>query len=312
MVYSALSDDTSTVTQFIRRKAIIITTDGTNIPTDYQVKLTITYELEMQANFNDIRFNTRAGGYIDYWIESRTASTTATVWIKLSDAITDPDSDMILMFYGNDELDDGGDIEDTMIFGDDFEDESLDLTTRWSWVGTDTKTEASGYLQVTTGVEPDSMLYSQNTFARPYILEFNVELDSERSLFGVRENSGIIDTDYTRWKHSFHHTSDTGSGKRLFTLENNSFTDSTKFWTIDTKYKYRIEVHSTGADYYQNDILARDGTAGTTDPTKIGFVGYSSSVFKLHDVFIRKYIANEPTLSYSTAQHQRRVSQFIG
>lgn len=119
MVYSGKSASV-TVSQFTRKKILTETTNGTNVPTDYQSKLTITYESEMQSDFADIRFNTTSGVYIDYWIERYTASTSAIVWIKLPDAITDPGSYTILMYYGNAELSDGGIIKDTMIFGDEF------------------------------------------------------------------------------------------------------------------------------------------------------------------------------------------------
>ena len=115
MVYTALSDDISTLSQFTRRRAITITTGGTSTPVNYQVKLTITYESEMQADFDDLRFNTKAGTYIDYWIESYTALRSAIIWVELPDAITDPGSDYIWMYYGNTSLSDGGVGTDTFL-----------------------------------------------------------------------------------------------------------------------------------------------------------------------------------------------------
>ena len=129
MVFSALSDS-STVSQFTRKKSVTITTGGISTPVNYQQKLTITYEPEMQADFDDIRFNTKAGGYIDYWIESYTASTTATVWVELPDAIIDPGLDAIWMYYGNSGLSDGSIGTDTFEFFDDF---SGDLS-KWTFV----------------------------------------------------------------------------------------------------------------------------------------------------------------------------------
>ena len=121
MPYSAKSDDSGTINQFTRRKEVIITTGGTSTPADYQVKLTITYESEMQADFDDLRFNTLSGGYIDYWIESYTASTTATVWVELPDAITHPGNDSIYMFYGNTSLQSESNGTDTFVFFEGFE-----------------------------------------------------------------------------------------------------------------------------------------------------------------------------------------------
>ena len=94
---------------FTNRKAITISHSG--VLTDYQTKLTIAYESEMLSNFDDIRFVTDSGAHVPYWIESKTDSTTADVWIKsdLSDGDT-----TVWMYYGNDGLSSGSD--DTDIF----------------------------------------------------------------------------------------------------------------------------------------------------------------------------------------------------
>ncbi|MCK4919255.1 MAG: DUF2341 domain-containing protein, partial [Candidatus Pacebacteria bacterium] len=99
-VYTAKSD-ISTDSQFTNRKLITITTTGTSTPVNYQVKVTVPYDSDMQTDFQDVRFNTTAGTYIDYWIESSTTSTTADIWLELPDAIADPGSDDIYMYYGN-------------------------------------------------------------------------------------------------------------------------------------------------------------------------------------------------------------------
>lgn len=107
MVYVGLSDST-TQSQFTRRKAITVLTDGTTTPINYEVKLTISYESPMQADFSDLRFNTTDGRYLDYQIETYVSSSSATVWVKLIDSVADPGTDTIWMYYGNPNLDDGG------------------------------------------------------------------------------------------------------------------------------------------------------------------------------------------------------------
>ena len=59
--------------------------------------ITLTYQDEMQADFDDIRFYTASGDSIDYWIEEKTDSTSADVWVKL------PAADMLYIYayYGN-------------------------------------------------------------------------------------------------------------------------------------------------------------------------------------------------------------------
>ncbi|NOR85467.1 DUF2341 domain-containing protein, partial [archaeon] len=102
-------------TSFSNREQITITTNGTSTPADYQVKLNISYESEMQADFDDIRFTNASDSEIAYWIESKVDSNYANIWVNLSDAITDPGSDIIWMYYGNPGLSDGGVGTDTFV-----------------------------------------------------------------------------------------------------------------------------------------------------------------------------------------------------
>ena len=97
------------------RKPVTITTTGTSSPANYQPLLNISYESEMQADFDDIRFTNLSDGEIAYWVESKVDSNYALVWVKLSDPITDPGSDTIRMYYGNANASDGGSTTDTFI-----------------------------------------------------------------------------------------------------------------------------------------------------------------------------------------------------
>lgn len=117
MVYSALSDSTTT-SQFTRRKKIHINSSADGALTDFQIKLTITYESDMRAGFDDVRFNETNGDYINHWIESKTDSTTANIWIK-TDVPSSGGKD-VFMYYGNSIVAIGDDIENTFVFGDDF------------------------------------------------------------------------------------------------------------------------------------------------------------------------------------------------
>lgn len=303
MVYSALSDDSSTVSQFARRKAITVTTGGTSTPANYQVKLAITYESGMQSDFQDIRFNTKTRDYIDYWIGSKITSTSAVVWVELPDAITNPGSDTIWMYYGNPGLSDGGILEDTMIFGDDFPGSSLDLT-KWD-VMAGTPTVSDG-LTLAGG---DEWIQSDNTFDTNHVITFRAQ---------------ITDIDYV-WLFSGYipatdnvimYASDTANNLRVKTgrpvgvTEWSTITDYTDAW-------HTFETYRNGAT---NIIFKVDGGTEathtiipTTTSLHIGLRSYSaSSQCDVAWVHIRKYIANEPTVSYGTEQHQRRILQFIG
>ena len=327
MPYSALSDDISTLSQFTRRKTITLTTGGTSTPLDYQVKLNITHESEMQADFGDIRFNTKTGAYIDYWIEDYVVSTTATVWIKLPDAITDPGSDTIWMYYGNSCLSAGGDGDDTFIFFDDFIGTNGDPPDMAKWDLRNTPTIQGNMLQ---NVD-DEYVVSDNSYdvrgkairwkskfsdtARQYWIIGDVKDISTTNPATVSgQDAYVIDrydaqcrvrhyTDGVRgtdWEDLTYFSTYAGTNwheLEIATLEDSPY--STKFWVKKASWEnvYTEDWQHSGYNMY---IYA-------------GFRRTSEAVISLYDwVFVREYIVNEPTIAYGIPQHQRRIPQFIG
>lgn len=301
MVYSAKSDSSNTISQFTRRREITITPAGTSTPADYQVKLTITYEPGMQADFDDIRFNTKARGYIDYWIESYVASTSAVVWVELSDAITDGNSDTIWMYYGNSGLSDGGVGDDTFDFFDDF---SGDLS-KWNITGTvviDTgRAKISG-----NNVYGSNGMTTIDTFSKGIILEYDVY---QAGLYHAMNGFSVQPLDIN--KGIFWNLHTTGNFYYRVDSVSNFLGTYTAGATDNVKW---ILPLGNGFSLYRNDVLRRTDTSWTNpnSANRPTFMQYTAGVFLYIDnVRIRKYAANEPTASYGTAQHQRRVPTFL-
>jgi len=74
------SADILQIDNWIYRKSITVNNSSGSTLTDYQVKIDVTYDSDMQADFDDLIFTTSDGStLIDYWLESKTDSTTATV-----------------------------------------------------------------------------------------------------------------------------------------------------------------------------------------------------------------------------------------
>lgn len=98
---------------------------------DYQVKINVIYDPDMKADFSDLRF-TRDDGVtlLQYWIEDFTVSTSADVWVKVP-SIPGAGATTMYMYYGNPAATSKSDIRKTFIFGDDFNDGSLD-TSLWT------------------------------------------------------------------------------------------------------------------------------------------------------------------------------------
>jgi len=99
---------------FQYRQHINITeTSGANL-TDYQLRLNITYDSDMNSSFKDLRFtDSDEETEISYWIENYTISNKAMVWVPLS--INASDTRIIYMYYGNPAVETTGNATD--VFG---------------------------------------------------------------------------------------------------------------------------------------------------------------------------------------------------
>ena len=307
MVYTALSDDASTVSQFTRRKKNTITTDGTSTPSSYQVKHTTSYESAMDSDFADIRFSTKTGSYIDYWIQEYTASTTATVLIEFPDAITDPGSDYCWMYYGNSNLSDGGDIGDTFTFGDDF---NVDKT---KWTGDTTYLTLSGGTGILNATgSSHKLIYSSSSFAIPYIVESSLKRPTGA---GILNQFGMIET-YEVNNTFLHHDWAPTNQLRTERADTGRQEISTNITTAsEIREKFSFES-SSSVRWYFDDVEGTNSPYTDSDniPTvsmPVAYGTYGNANFELYWVFVRKYIANEPTPSYGNEEHQRRTPGFI-
>jgi hypothetical protein len=83
---------------------------------------TINLDSKVQADFDDIRF-TKSDGItpLDYWLENKTNSSIATVWIELDSVPASPLTNTFYIYYGNSVATYAGNGTNTFITFDDFE-----------------------------------------------------------------------------------------------------------------------------------------------------------------------------------------------
>ena len=286
-------------TSFSTRKPITITTAGTSTPAHYQVLLNITHESEMQANFNDTRFTNSTHVEISYWIESKVDGSYALIWVNLSDAITDPESDMIWMYYGNDGLSDGGDGNDTFVFFDDFDD---GVKTGWTSVG-GTWSEANSMMSRTDQNAQAVIRRTSDTISDGIIrIKHRQTVNDSNS----NPSGGIVarGTGASQGSGYQFAINDILTGNKIQISNVNDWNEiAVTSKTIDLNTWYIIEAIMSGSTL---KVKCDDTEASGSD------AAYSSGAFGLRYYeakgdtdwyLIRKYIANEPTPSYDTAQH---------
>ncbi len=103
-----------------RRRPITISGSSSNL-IDYQVKININYDSDMQLDFDDLRFTKDDGiTEIPYWLETKTDGNSATVWVKVPEIPTSGTT--IYMYYGNSSVSTASSGEAVFDFFDDFKD----------------------------------------------------------------------------------------------------------------------------------------------------------------------------------------------
>ena len=121
-------------------KVPIDNTGNSNALTDYQVKVSLTSSnfdfTKANSDGSDIRFtDSDQSTLLSYWIENYDSSgQTATIWVKVPSIPASATKD-IYLYFGNSSATSASDIDNTFIFGDDFEGTSLD-TNKWEVYGT--------------------------------------------------------------------------------------------------------------------------------------------------------------------------------
>ena len=111
------------------RKAVTINnTVNSNTLTNFQVKVSVTYDSSMQTDFDDIRFADSDGTtLVDYWLESKTDAASAIFWVEVP-TITAASNDTIYMYYGNSSVSSASNISNTFLFGYDPRDGGIQPT----------------------------------------------------------------------------------------------------------------------------------------------------------------------------------------
>ncbi|MFA5392802.1 MAG: DUF2341 domain-containing protein, partial [Candidatus Paceibacterota bacterium] len=84
-----------------KRKPVTIAGTSSSALTDYQTRIEVAYDTDMQADFSDIRFSDASGMKLPYYRESYVASTSAVFWVKVPSIPAAPGTVTIYLYYGN-------------------------------------------------------------------------------------------------------------------------------------------------------------------------------------------------------------------
>lgn len=104
-----------------RKRVTLANADATTYP-DAVIELNVTFDSDMQTDFDDLRFTDASGTTsLDYYIATTTPGIDANVWVKVP-TLTASDNTLVYMYYGNGGASDASNGSSTFIAFDDFED----------------------------------------------------------------------------------------------------------------------------------------------------------------------------------------------
>jgi hypothetical protein len=255
---------------------------------DYQAKVTIPFETGMSTDVSNIRFFD-GGVSIPYWVESKTDSVSAVVWIPISAG-----SDIQCRWGIAGETESESNITSVMETGSDFDSTELD-TSVWTRPHTDgSTTVADGICTITSSAGSWDGIYTVNTYGVDYVAAYRLKTSAEASYWhagwGALISAKTIQG--SQW----------GEGQKYLTK--NVASTITSRSTAYTSYT-TCEICRNGA---VSNIFREDGVVGGTHTTNIftdtvglGFFA-SGQTIEIDWALIRKYAATEPTLSVGATQ----------
>ncbi|RLI13389.1 hypothetical protein DRO33_01370, partial [Candidatus Bathyarchaeota archaeon] len=314
---------------FDYRKNITIS-GGSSSVTDYQIKLVLHYgsgtdsgnhiylNSHVQSDFDDIRFTTNTSlSLLDYYIEEKYDGDNCTVWVKVPSIPTGGAT--ICIYYGNSSVSSLSNGTATFIFFDDME--TWEGWTQYGdgEVSQDSSRAFEGTYSAhkTTANDPHGAYKDiGQTLGRDIALEFRVNRNSGYS-GGAYDRVGIIDNDGNGYGWAYDH-----GGNYL---------------KIDKRTNYEGSILASQSATDEMDawskavlILLSDGTIKAkrylSDGTSSGDLSYTETtyssftrvyIFGGHDyvvdqMFIRKCIATEPSVSSTTAEENNKITETSG
>jgi len=259
------------------KKPILINNTGNaTVLTNYQVKLNVTYDSDMQADFDDIRvINDTSGAAVPYWIESKVNSSYANVWFNASSIPASVwTNSTYYLYYGNAAVSDGGSGNNTFI--------------------------------LYTGLKTADYVSSLDiSGAAGYIYEANVQGTNANIIdfgFGdstVRNPANSVGIElYNQITYQY----------LIFAIKATVKTQqqlTTPVYVGGTPYNYKIVVPSSVlAKFYRNGVQMGSDIITNIPTANIGLFVYFdiSPSGQLNWQFIRKYIAIEPTATLGTEE----------
>jgi hypothetical protein len=277
-----------------------ITINSASALTDYQVKLTITYDSDMQPDFDDLRFTSADGTTeLSYWLESKTDSTTAIVWVKVPSLASGDNT--LYMYYANASATTASNGDNTFLFFDHFD--ALPSATKWDITGTPAQggsvvsigsTTGSGYKRIQSKAK-----FGTNTAIRVLGIVSDYIASSNAEGFGY--DTGSLNT-----IAMFLCGYPTANTLNAYTYSASNY-EGVNLGTSDSNKWFVWDIMRNGTT---NVIFKKDGNIVATNSTHIPLLNSEVEIVSYTDdrwtsadwILVRKYVFAEPTSSFGAEE----------
>jgi hypothetical protein len=299
-----------------KKVPITITNNVAAILTDYQIRIPVKYDADMNSDFSDIRFTANSGQLLPYWLETKIDGLSAVFWVKM-DKIPSSGTANLNMYFGNPVAASASNGENTFIFFDDFNDNSID-TVKWTKndQGTNHISESGGKLRFQTGTGAwNQSIYGNVTHPRQ---DLSMDWDYRPIALGHimmgwhDSGSGLS---YTDLPYSFYENSNT---YQYFYEDGNSRGNTSDRFYTNNLYKMQLKMRASGGAYYQYSIdggntwaTSYTTTYSTETNLRPGFA-YHGGNQEVDNVRVRKTAATEPAVTIAVAQASAQTFTYTG
>jgi len=290
-----------------RRKSITVINNVASGLNNFQVNFTVSFDSDMQTDFDDLRFTNSSGKELDYWIESKTDSSSANVWVEL-DSLPASQTILIYMYYKNSGASAGSNIGNTFDFGDDFPGSSLDSN---KWPNTSGSPAVSSGNLILSSPSGTETVRSNLSFSRPHILEYRFLQTGVNNYSRSGFSNSSAGTNFYADDSAYRFGYNTSSSWS-FRSGNEGTTSAIAFGTEDTSWHdFKLIWTASSAIFY----IDSSGAAVTSYiPDEACYVrledvydAYYNGDLYIDWVFVRKYASSDPTITQAGEESKNPI-----
>lgn len=290
---------------YTKMQKLTITNQIASDLTDFQTKITVTYDADMQADFDDIRF-TSSDGFTDipFWLESKTNGDSATFYVKVP-FLPSLGTAEVYLYYGNAGASSASSGVDTFDFFDDFNDgDAADwvVSDDYGDVGDIAKDVVSGKLHLSGTINAANFIASLAGTLSDYVFETEVTpLDANAHDYAML----LRRVDATHHYIAGFDMAETANRAEIWRNAGSFSNLCSTVYTNNqnTTYKWKTRIGGSSIQFYVNDILQCDVIDAALGSGTIGFhfdPAYGSAPDEAYfdNVRVRQYAATEPTVGF--------------